>query len=167
VLKTAAPAAAAAPAPAGDGAEEPVVPPADRTTVPAGEAGWTALLTELYARRATAFTTADPEALTGAYLPGSPLLDRDTAAVRTLLEAGRTLTGFSPQVRRLLSVTPAGAGRVVLLVVDELPGYRVVPVGAPGAAPAQDVAGRGAAEVRIVLEQTTAGWRISDARVES
>jgi hypothetical protein len=163
VLKTAAPAAAAAPAPAGDGAEEPVVPPADRTTVPADEAGWTALLTELYTRRATAFTTADPEALAGAYMPGSPLLDRDTAAVRTLLEAGRTLTGFSPQVRRLLSVTPAGAGRVVLLVVDELPGYQVVPADAPGAVPAHEVPGRGQAEVRIVLEQTSAGWRISDA----
>jgi hypothetical protein len=131
--------------------------------VPGDEAGWTAVLTELYARRVTAFTTGDPDALTGAYVPGSPLLDRDTAAVRELLEDGHTLDGFSPQVRRLLSVTPAGAARFVLRVVDELSGYRVVPADAPGAVPTHEVPGRGQAEVRIVLEQTSAGWRISDA----
>jgi hypothetical protein len=165
--ETIAPASATATATPGDGEGEPGGPAADRATVPGDEAGWTAVLSELYARRVTAFTTADPGALTGAYVPGSPLLDRDTAAVRALLEEGQALDGFSPRVRRLLAVTPAGAARFVLLVVDELPGYRVVPADAPGAAPARQVPGRGEAEVRIVLEQTSAGWRISDARVEA
>jgi hypothetical protein len=160
---TVAPASATATATPGDGAGETGVPAADRAMVPGDEAGWTAVLTELYARRVTAFTTGDPDALTGAYVPGSPLLDRDTAAVRELLEEGQTLDGFSPQVRRLLSVTPAGAARFVLRVVDELSGYRVVPADAPGAVPAHEVPGRGQAEVRIVLEQTSAGWRISEA----
>ncbi|MCW2574545.1 MAG: Serine/threonine protein kinase [Modestobacter sp.] len=138
---------------------------ADRTTAPDDDPGWTALLTELYARRAAAFTAAEPAVLPGAYLPGSALLERDTAQVSRLVAAGQTLEGFEPQVRRLLSVTPDGEDRVVLRLIDELPGYRVVPVAGPGAASAQEVAGRGEAEVRIVVERTAVGWRISDAQV--
>jgi hypothetical protein len=139
---------------------------ADRATAPDDHAGWTALLSELYARRAAAFTTADPTVLPGVDLPGSALLERDTGQVSGLVAAGQTLEDFAPQVRRLLSVTPVGEDRVVLRLVDELPGYRVVPVAGPGAAPVQEVAGRGEAEVRIVVERTAAGWRISDAQVE-
>jgi hypothetical protein len=138
---------------------------ADRTTAPDDDPGWTALLTELYARRAAAFTAAEPAVLPGAYLPGSALLERDTAQVARLVAAGQTLEGLQPQVRRLLSVTPDGEDRVVLRLIDELPGYRVVPVAGPGAASAQEVAGRGEAEVRIVVERTVVGWRISDAQV--
>jgi hypothetical protein len=139
---------------------------ADRTTAPDDDAGWTALVSELYDRRAAAFTTADPGALNGAYLSGSALLERDAAQVTGLVAAGELLEGFAPQVRRLLSVTPDGEDRVVLRLVDELPGYRVVPAGGPGEAPVQEVAGRGEAEVRIVVTRTVAGWRISDAQVE-
>ena len=138
---------------------------ADRTTAPDDDDGWTALLTELYARRAAAFTAAEPAVLPGAYLPGSALLERDTAQVSRLVAAEQTLEGFAPQVRRLLSVTPDGEDRVVLRLIDELPGYRVVPVAGPGAASAQEVAGRGEAEVRIVVQRTAVGWRISDAQV--
>jgi hypothetical protein len=141
------------------------LPVADRTAAPADEAGWTALLVELYARRAAAFTTADPQALSGVYVPGSALLDRDTTALRELADTGRTLAGFAPQVRRVESVTPEGEARAVLRLVDELPGYRVEPGDA--AAEARDVPARGEAEVRIVLEQTPTGWRISEARVEA
>jgi hypothetical protein len=137
---------------------------ADRATAPDDHAGWTALLSELYARRAAAFTTADPTVLPGVDLPGSALLERDTGQVSGLVAARQTLEDFAPQVRRLLSVTPVGEDRVVLRLVDELPGYRVVPVAGP--APVQEVAGRGEAEVRIVVERTAAGWRISDAQVE-
>jgi hypothetical protein len=150
------------PSPSGESASVPV---ADPTTAPADDAGWTALLTELYARRATAFATADPEALSGVHLPGSTLLDRDTRQVQSLAQAGQVLAGFSPQVLRLVSVTADGPGRAVLQVIDELPDYRVVPAGEPGAASAQEVAGRGEADVRIALEQTAGGWRISDARL--
>jgi hypothetical protein len=93
------------------------------------------------------------------------LLDRDTTALQELMDAGQTLTGFSPQVRRLESVARETETRVVLRLVDALPGYRVVPADEPGGAAVQDVPGRGEAEVRIVLEQTAAGWRISEAQV--
>jgi eukaryotic-like serine/threonine-protein kinase len=149
-----------------DRGDEQSIPPADRSTAPADEAGWTAVVTELYARRAAAFTTTDPDVLTRAHVPGSELMDRDAAAVQTLIDAGQTVAGYAPRVQRLLEVTPDGARRMVLRLVDELPGYRVVPAGEPTAAPAREVPGREAAEVRLVLEQTADGWRISDARVE-
>ncbi|MBB3675721.1 hypothetical protein FHX36_001456 [Modestobacter versicolor] len=145
---------------AGPGAE-----PAPAAT-PTDAAGWAALLTELYARRASAFATADPAVLNGVYPAGSPLLDRDTAAVTALRADGRVLAGFAPRVQEVVAVAPGADGRVELRVVDDLPGYRVVPAADPGAAAASEVAGRGAEQVRMVLEQTAAGWRISDARVE-
>jgi hypothetical protein len=149
-----------------DHAEGQPVPSADRSTAPADEAGWTDVVTELYGRRATAFTVPDPGVLTGAYVSGSALLERDAAAVRMLVDAGQALSGYAPRVQRLLEVTPDGADRVVLRLVDELPDYRVVPLETPDAAPAQQVPGRGAAEVRLVLQRTAGGWRISDARVQ-
>ncbi|PZA22499.1 hypothetical protein [Modestobacter versicolor] len=104
--------------------------------------------------------------LNGVYPAGSPLLDRDTAAVTALRADGRVLAGFAPRVQEVVAVAPGADGRVELRVVDDLPGYRVVPAADPGAAAASEVAGRGAEQVRMVLEQTAAGWRISDARVE-
>jgi hypothetical protein len=140
------------------------VPVAEPTTVPADEAGWTALLADLYARRATAFTTVDPQLLAEVYVPGSALLDRDTTALRELADAGQTLAGFAPQVRRVESVDREGEARAVLRLVDELPGYRVQPI--DDGAESRRVPARGEAQVRIVLERTAAGWRIADARVE-
>ena len=67
-------------------------------------------------------------------------------------------------MHRLVSVELDGEHRAVLRLVDELPGHRVVAAADP-AAPVREVAGRGEAEVRIVLTQTAAGWRISDARI--
>ena len=139
------------------------LPPADRATTPADERGWAALLADLYTRRAAAFTSADPTALTGVYAPGSALLERDAAAVRALADSGHVLAGFAPQVRGLLSVTPQEEGRRVLLrLVDVLPGYRVVPSGGPAGAVASTVPGRAEAEVQVLVERTSAGWRISD-----
>jgi hypothetical protein len=140
------------------------VPVAEPTAVPADEAGWTALLADLYARRATAFTTVDPQLLAEVYVPGSALLDRDTTALRELADAGQTLAGFAPQVRRVESVDREGEARAVLRLVDELPGYRVQPT--DDGAESRHVPARGEAQVRIVLERTAAGWRIADARVE-
>ncbi|WP_138734511.1 serine/threonine-protein kinase, partial [Modestobacter excelsi] len=146
------------PAPAG-------VPAADRPGPPADDAAWAAVLTELYARRATAFTTGDATVLGGVYVPGSALLDRDTTALLALRDQGQELRGFAPEVRRLVQVSAGADGRVEVRLVDELPGYRVEPTGDEGPV-AADVPARGAAEVRLVLQQTAAGWRISDARVE-
>jgi eukaryotic-like serine/threonine-protein kinase len=75
------------------------------------------------------------------------------------------LRGFAPEVRRLGEVSPGAGGRVEVRLVDELPGYRVEPAGADGPV-AADVPARGTAEVHLVLQQTPAGWRISDAQVE-
>jgi hypothetical protein len=163
--KAAAPAALPVPEGAGPApAVPPVVPAADQVAVPADAAGWAVVLGELYQRRAAAFDAGDADALRGVYVDGE-LLQRDTAALLSLVEAGQTLEGFAPQVQQVVSAGPAVAGLVELRVVDELPAYRVVPVG-QGAAPAEEVAGRGAAEVRLVLTPTGAGWRISDARVQ-
>jgi hypothetical protein len=123
------------------------------------------VVSTLYDSRAAAFARADPGLLTEVYAPGSALLDRDVAAVRGLQDAGQVLSGFAPAVLRVESVT-ATAQRAELRLVDDLPGYRVAPVDRPDAATAEPVRGRGEAVVRIVLERTTAGWRISDARVE-
>jgi hypothetical protein len=164
------PAGAAAGSPGGEPAGgAATVPVPERAAAPADDAGWTALLAELYVRRAAAFTTADPAALDGVYLPGSALLDRDTGQLHALAEAGESLAGFTPQVRRLLAVTADGDGdgRFVLHLVDELPAYRVVPEPDGGVSAVRDFPGRGEAEVRIVLQRTPAGWRISDAQVES
>jgi hypothetical protein len=143
------------------------VPVADRTTAPTDDAGWTALLVELYARRVTAFSTADAAVLAGVYAPESPLLARDAAAISALREDGQVLSGFAPEVHEVQAVGSPAADRVGLRVVDELPGYRVVPAGSPAPAPVHEVPARGAAQVSIVLELTGSGWRISDARVET
>jgi hypothetical protein len=71
------------------------------------------------------------------------------------------VTGFAPAVRQVTAVT--GDDRsVVVDLVDEVPGYRIVPVGVP-VGPAREVAGRGPAEVRMTLRRTEQGWRIADA----
>jgi hypothetical protein len=144
----------------------PTAPSADDTAAPADPAGWTAVVAELYARRADAFTAADTAALSGVYPAGSDLLDRDTAAVQALIGSGQALAGFAPQVRRLESVTPETDGRVLLRLVDELPDYRVVAADRTEPGGVQEVPGRGEAQVRLELQRTADGWRISDARIE-
>jgi hypothetical protein len=147
------------------GSGDATVPVADRTTVPADDDGWTAVLAELYTRRAAAFAGADPAPLGSVYLAGSALLDRDAGQLGALKDAGEVLAGFSPQVRRVLSVIPDGADRFVVQLIDELPGYRVVPAGTVPATTGQQLPGRGEAQVRIALQRTPAGWRISDAEL--
>lgn len=171
------PVAAASPEPAGAAApvvktaapapREPTQPPGTATAipVPTDAAGWAGVVSTLYGSRAAAFARADPGLLTEVYAPGSALLDRDVAAVRALQDAGQVLSGFAPAVLRVESVTATAQG-AELRLVDDLPGYRIAPVDRPDAATAEPVRGRGEAVVRIVLERTAAGWRISDARVE-
>src|SRR5438309_1004407 len=66
------------------GSGDAIVPVADRTTVPADDNGWTAVLAELYTRRAAAFATADPAPLGSVYPAGSALLDRDVGQLGAL-----------------------------------------------------------------------------------
>lgn len=138
----------------------PAAPPTGPAADPVDAAGWAALLGRLYDRRALAFTNGDPAPLAGVYAPGSALGDRDRAQVTALADAGRVLTGFAPQVRRVTGVTPQGADSVAVDLVDDVPGYRV---GAADRATEEAVAGRGEAAVRMVLTRTPDGWRIADA----
>jgi hypothetical protein len=124
--------------------------------------GWAALVSELYGRRAGAYSTADRSALSAVYATDSPLGARDAEQVAALAAAGRTVAGFAPAVRRVTSVS-GDDERVVLELVDEVPAHRVVATATPGAPPVQEVAGRGAAEVRMTLLRTEHGWRIEDA----
>jgi len=158
---TAAPSAQAERPADATGAERSADPPTD----PADAAGWTDLLTELYDRRAAAFASADSAPLADVYAPGSALLDRDTGQVQQLAAAGQVLAGFVPRLVRVESAGAAGEGRVVLQLVDELPAYRVVPASGSPQGSVQEIAGRSAAPVRMVLARTPAGWRISDAAV--
>jgi hypothetical protein len=140
--------------------------PADRGEEPVDDAGWAALVADLYGRRAAAFGSADPAALAGVYAPDSPLLTRDTDQLEALATAGREVEGFDPQVRELVERTVESPGRVRVVVVDALSAYRLVP--APAADPSGDVQlvpGRGDARVELVLVGTGEGWRIAEAHL--
>src|SRR4051794_7990812 len=137
-------------------------PPADEAT-PVDPAGWSAVVGELYARRAAAFRDADPAVLTDVYAAGSALLARDREEVEALAAAGRQLADFAPVVLRTESVAQQSPDRVELLMDDELPGYRVVSAASPEAAPVAVEPGRGTAQVRMVLVRAAGGWRISEA----
>jgi hypothetical protein len=142
--------------------EVPTEPPPAAPELGTGDLeGWAALLGQLYARRSGAYVATDVAQLSAVYSADSDLLRRDADQVMALAAAGETVTGFAPAVRRVTAV--AGDGRsVVVDLVDEVPGYRVVPVEEP-AGPAREVAGRGPAEVRMTLCRTEQGWRIVDA----
>jgi hypothetical protein len=123
--------------------------------------GWAALLGQLYTRRSGAYAATDPAWLSDVYTPDSALLVRDGDQLAALAAAGETVAGFTPTVRRVTSVVEDD-GAVVVDLVDEVPAYRVVPVGDAGG-PGRDVAERAPAEVRMILRRTEQGWRIADA----
>ena len=139
--------------------------PADRPEMPADDAGWAAVVGELYARRAAAFTAGDPVALAAVHAPGSPLLTRDTAHLATLRSAGQVVEGFTPQLRQVVSVTVESPDRVRLRLVDALPAYRTgVPDAGTGelTGDAGIVPARADADVELELARTDAGWRMTD-----
>ncbi|MCZ2837255.1 serine/threonine-protein kinase [Modestobacter sp. VKM Ac-2985] len=144
---------------AGDGAASP----ADRSAAPIEDGEWAAVLTELYDRRSTAFSEADPTVLAEVHASGSALLARDTDQVVQLVGAGQRLDGFAPRLVRLVEVTAQGPTRVEVRLVDALPAYRVVRAGAAEPVVVAEVPARGEAPVRLVLERTADGWRIADA----
>jgi eukaryotic-like serine/threonine-protein kinase len=156
------------PDPTGDPTEDPAPGPVGNPSAPADQvepvdpAGWAALVSVLYDRRAVAFQEADPAALTQVYAAGSALLPRDREQVQALAVAGQRLAGFTPVVVRAESVARQSPDRAELVLDDELPDYRVVPAAGPETAVAE-LPGRGEARVGMVLVRTAAGWRISDA----
>ncbi|MGR6963543.1 protein kinase domain-containing protein [Geodermatophilus sp. URMC 61] len=154
------------PAP-GTSADPPPAPapePAAPEAAAPPEEDWRDRLTHLYQRRAEALATASVPLLDDVYVPGSTLLTADRDSVAALVAAGEALRGFAPQVvsATLVDGTP-GAGPVTLRVVDRWPAYEVVRAADPGGPPLRRVDERGEAEVRMTIEATAEGWRISSA----
>ena len=138
---------------------------ADQQAAPTDDAGWQALVAQLYARRAQAFAAASAAALDGVYTTDSPQRVADEQQTRALAGAGERLRGFAPVV--VLVTRLSGAGdRVELRLIDRWPAYDVVAADRPDGQALRAGAGRGDAEVRMVLVRTPAGWRIGEvARV--
>ena len=133
--------------------------------MPADDAGWAAVVEELYARRAAAFTAGDPTALAAVHAPGSPLLTRDTGHLAALRDAGQVVEGFAPGLRAVVSVTVESPDRVRVRLVDALPAHRTgVPDAVTGqlTGDADQVPARADAEVELVLARTDGGWRMSE-----
>ncbi|MGY1620381.1 serine/threonine-protein kinase [Geodermatophilus sp. SYSU D00691] len=136
--------------------------PVDLRAVPDGAAGWLPVLAELYRRRAEAFGTGGPDALAGVYTAGSAPGAADAAFAASLVGAGEVLRGFAPTVVRVTAATVDG-DRAEVELVDEVPGYDVVPAAAPAGPALRSDPGRPAAPVRMVLRATADGWRIESA----
>jgi hypothetical protein len=132
--------------------------PADRQDAPSSPEGWTALVEQLYRRRAEALSARSADPLTGVYTPGSPQLSADRSALDALRSAGGQLRGFAPGTLRVTDVGRLDpvAGRVELRLVDSWSAYEIV---GPGTTVARRPA-RADAPVRMVLVRTAAGWRI-------
>ncbi len=145
--------AAATPRAAAEAA--PAVPSAEPTD-------WLAVVQELYARRADAFTRADPAGLAGVYAAGSALWAADETAIRALAEAGQRLAGFAPRAEGpVVVVESAGAVRVELR--DGWTGYGVVPAGDPDGPELSRAPGRATAPVVLELVPGPGGWLIAGA----
>jgi hypothetical protein len=139
-----------------DAVDEPVA--AD----PASPAEWAAVVGDLYARRATAFTTGSAAVLDEVYEPDSALLAADRRSVADLAAAGELLRGFAPEVVRVESVTVTDDG-VELELVDRWPDYEVVAADGRDDGAVRWSPGRPDAPVRMVLARAGDGWRIETA----
>ena len=127
--------------------------------VAGGEMAWSGTLTELDARRSTAFAGSDAEVLAQVYAPGSPALAADTEQLHELQAAGVTAHGLRLTVVDA-SVRQTAPGRVVLAVRDLIRPYQLVD--ADGELVAQR-AGRGERNWLITLVPATdplGEWRI-------
>ena len=122
---------------------------------------WALVLADLDARRAEAFSAADPAALTDVDTAGSTLLASDQAALARLVAAGVRASGFREQLRSVRAVA-VSATAVALDVVDVRPSYQLVR--------ASDgvVVGwwppRGPAAWRVELVLAAGGWQVSAVR---
>jgi hypothetical protein len=129
---------------------------------PATESDWLAVVAELYARRAEAFTRADPAGLDAVYPADSPLRAADEAAVRMLADAGQRRAAFAPRVEGPVTVLADG-DRVLVEARDGWDGYAVVSAGDPDATALVRAPGRAAGPVVLELVRGTDGWRIAAA----
>jgi protein kinase-like protein len=152
------------PTPAPTSAPGPAPTPAPAPPAEADAVDWTAVLTELYARRARAFTTGDVALLGEVYTADSPLLAADRAYLQALTAAGEVLRGFAPSVSAVtVAAGPAGDGTVQVQLVDSRPECAVVSAAAPDGPPLRTEPGRGEVAVAMVLVPGPGGWRIGTA----
>jgi eukaryotic-like serine/threonine-protein kinase len=123
---------------------------------------WADVVTDLYERRAAAFTTGSAAALAEVYTPDSALLAADRRYVEHLAAAGEVLRGFAPTVVRV-DAEIVTDDRVELALVDRWPAYEVVAVDAPDGTALRTEPGRPDSAAGMVLVRTADGWRIDSA----
>ncbi|HJX43606.1 MAG TPA: hypothetical protein VJ352_08000 [Geodermatophilus sp.] len=124
------------------------------------------VLTALYERRATAFSTGDASMLDRVHTADSPLLAADRAYLASLTAAGEVLRGFRPAVAEVtLAAAPAGGGQVQVQVrlLDGWPGYAVVPADDPDGPALRNEPGRPRTPVAMTLVPGPDGWLIGSA----
>lgn len=138
-------------------APQPVPQPA--RSEPVARPSWARVWSDLDARRARAFASADAMLLDQVYLPGCPALPVDLRTVRSLAARHAHATGVAHQASSVRAESVAGDS-VTLLVVDRMRGYDI-----------RDAAGRVLAHVpprsaertlQVRLARTPGGWRIAE-----
>jgi len=155
------PAAGEAPpaAPAAPARSSPAPPPPPRAPSPPAATDWCAVVGDLAAARARAFTTGDASALSAADAPGSSAAAVDAARLRRYADAGLRVRGASTAVLGV-QVVSSGPAVAELTATERLSAYDLV-----------DRAGRvvdhramaPAATYRLTLVRTGAGWRTASA----
>lgn len=118
---------------------------------------WQRIWSDLDARRAHAFATADATVLDEVYVADCPALAADLKAVRALAGRRARAVGVVHQVQSVKLVWSAD-GAVTLIVVDRMSSYEVR---GPAGEVLARAAPRGDRRFRARLVSTAGGWRIA------
>lgn len=111
-------------------------------------------------RRAAAWASADPSAVTRLYLPGSQTEVRDRLDLGRWADRGLRVIGLRQQIRSL-HVVARTLDLLVVVVTD-----RTVGGVATGASRRTAVPASGWARHRITLRRSDDGWRVGEVRVQ-
>ena len=118
---------------------------------------WPVVLDRLDAAREEAFAQGDPLRLGAVWVPGSPGMAADTAALHRLSAQGATAHGVRHRVRAVEVDPSASAGSIVrLAVVDELGEQEI----RPSTGGVRRLPGRGPRRWVVELVDTPSGWRL-------
>jgi hypothetical protein len=112
-------------------------------------------------RRATAWSRADPAALSALYTPGSRTGSRDVADLKRWRRRGLRVVGLRQQVAEA-RVAPDAHGRLVVVVTD-----RTVDGVAVGAGRRTSVPQSAWATHRVSLRHTADGWRVEEVTLSA
>jgi hypothetical protein len=143
----------------------PALPRAMASAAPSVQAAveWSAVLNDLDAARAQAFSTGELTALSAVYAQGSTGLMSDTALLQGLVDQRQTAHGLRHEVRSVDVLEETGdAAR--LRVVDVLNAYEVRD--AAGAVVNRAPA-RGEQSFLVSLSRSVDGWRLVEVRPEA